>query len=348
MSTKKQKREAVVKKEKLGDEVKVKTEIFDQETDDEEEKGGEHDSALKRETDDEEEVKGGAAVKEETDDEVEADDELKRLQNEIERAIAVLEAKEETQEASGRYDDDEIVEFDKKLRQAQHNRHVAERIRRNESYKRNPKQRESDEKTLYWCENRFDNDQSFLILPKLKYYDWRDFRACPTWGDMRSQVSKDFYENAIMKRLNELIGRFGTYDDHKEQLKKASEDETPFYCGTRFRKSEYEGMVGDLFCDRFGETAIDDRFPPFIEQIMYEEYDSSKKFDWLLKRSKLVTRFEFDLSFQMNDKEDIFRKIEALGFKTEHEPDLLNLTTTARSNETFLYEVYGDESDFGP
>jgi len=140
-----------------------------------------------------------------------------------------------------------------------------------------------DKKTFYWCENQYDNNKSFLLLPKLKYYDWRDFRACPTWGDMRSCVSKDFYESVIMKRRNDLLSPNGHVDkDQKKRLEKSSEDGTKFYCGTTFRKDIHEGMSGDLYSEQFGDVGEgDDRFPPYIEQIMYDLYDSDKEFDWL-------------------------------------------------------------------
>ena len=357
----------IVKKEKLEETTKVKKEAFDQETDEEETDGDRDDSALKQETDDEAEAKKeAAAVKKEPDDEIEADDELprrwdyflQRLQNDVKRAIAALKAK---QEEDGR-NYDAITELDNKLRQAQHNRHVAEKLRREEMYKKNPETKENDQKTFYWCENQFDDNKSFLLLPKLKYYDWRDFRACPTWGDLRSCLSKEFYENVIMKRRNDLLEFIGEVEknpsyrhylpqiekNQKEQLEKSSEDGTPFYCGTTFRKGFYEGCVGDLFCEPFGEIGEDDRFPPYIEQIMSDEYDSAE-FEWLDEYSGIEEgghRFQYDLIFEMKDKDEIFGKFESLGYKTEHEPELLNLTTTVRSNATALHELYSGDSDY--
>ena len=273
---------------------------------------------------------------------------LQRLQNEVERAIAALKAKQDDEDA----DEDEIIQLDENLRQAQHNKHVAEKLRREAMYKKKPEMKESDKKTFYWCENRYDNNKSFLLLPKLKYYDWRDFRACPTWGDMRSCVSTDFYENVIMKRRNDLLSPNGHVDkDQKKRLEKSSEDGTKFYCGTTFRKDIYEGMSGDLYSEQFGDVGEgDDRFPPYIEQIMYDLYDSDKEFDWLDEYIGIEEgghRFQYDLKFSMNDKDEIFAKIRAKGYKTEHEPELVNLTTSVRSNATLLYELYSDEWESG-
>ena len=277
----------IVKKEKLEEDPTVKEGTFDRETD-EEETGGDRDvSALKQETDDEAEAKK-EAVKKEPDDEIEADDELQqhwdyflqRLQSEVELAIAALKAKQDADEA-------EIIELgrdlDENLREAQHTLHVGEKLRREVRYKENPAAKRMDKKTFYWCENQYDNNKSFLLLPKLKYYDWRDFRACPTWDDMRSCVSKDFYESVIMKRRNDLLSPNGHVDkDQKKRLEKSSEDGTKFYCGTTFRKDIHEGMSGDLYSEQFGDVGEgDDRFPPYIEQIMYDLYDSDKEFDWL-------------------------------------------------------------------
>ena len=279
------------------------------------------------------------AKKEKLHVEEEAGDEMQRLQNEVERAIAALKAKQE----------DEVVELDKNLRQALHNRHVAEKLRREEMYKKTPERKGMDEKTFFWCENRYDNNKSFLLLPKLKYYDWRDFRACPTWGDMRSCVSKEFYDSVIMKRRNDLLSPNGHVDkDQKEQLEKSSEDGTPFYCGTTFRKDIHEGMSGDLYSEQFGDIGEgDDRFPPYIEQIMYDLYDSDKEFDWLDEYIGIEEgghRFCFDLKFSMKDKDEIFAKIRAKGYTIEHVPELVNLTTSVRSNATLLYELYSCES----
>jgi len=47
------------------------------------------------------------------------------------------------------------------------------------------------------------------------------------------------------------------------------------------------------------------------------------------------------------DKDEIFAKIRAKGYKTEHEPELVNLTTSVRSNATLLYELYSDEWESG-
>ena len=69
----------VAKREKLGEDLKVKKETFDQETDEEETGGNRDVSALKQETDDEaESKKEAAAVKEETDDDADTDDEKLR------------------------------------------------------------------------------------------------------------------------------------------------------------------------------------------------------------------------------------------------------------------------------
>lgn len=276
------------------------------------------------------------------------DDMLQRLQNEVERAIAALKAKQEDEDA----DDNEIVDLDKNLREAQHTLHVGENLRREAMYNKTPERKESDKKTFYWCENRHDNNKSFLLLPKLKYYDWRDFRSCPTWGDMRSCVSKDFYESVIMKRRNDLLSPNGHVDkDQKKRLEKSSEDGTKFYCGTTFRKDIHEGMSGDLYSEQFGDIGEgDDRFPPYIEQIMYDLYDSDKEFDWLDEYIGIEEgghRFHSDLKFSMKDKDEIFAKIRAKGYKTEHEPELVNLTTSVRSNATLLYELYSDEWESG-
>ena len=266
----------------------------------------------------------------------------------IEHAIDALKAKQEAKDA----DDDEIIELDKNLRQAQHTLHVGEKLRREARYKENPELKGKDKKTFYWCENRSDNSRSFLLLPKMTYYDWRYFQACPTWGDMRSCVSKDFYDSVIMKRRNDLLKSDATLDkEQKGKLEKSSEDETPFYCGTPFRNDVYEGMTGDLYCEEFGDVGDgDDRFPPYIEQIMFDLYDSDKEFDWLNEFIGIEEgghRFQYDLIFEMKDKDEIFAKLESQGYRTEHKPELLNLTTTARSNATCLYEQYSDEWDHG-
>ena len=92
------------------------------------------------------------------------------------------------------------------------------------------------------------------------------------------------------------------------------------------------------------------QFPPYIEQIMYDLYDSDKEFDWLDEYIGIEEgghRFQYDLKFSMNDKDEIFAKIRAKGYKTEHEPELVNLTTSVRSNATLLYELYSDEWESG-
>ena len=288
------------------------------------------------------------AKKEKLHVEEEAGDEMQRLQNEVERAISALKAKQDDEDA----DEDEMIQLDENLRQAQHSKHVAEKLRREAMYKKTPERKESDKKTFFWCENRHDNNKSFLLLPKLKYYDWRDFRACPTWGDMRSCVSKEFYDSVIMKRRNDLLSPNGHVDkDQKKRLEKSSEDGTKFYCGTTFRKDIHEGMSGDLYSEQFGDIGEgDDRFPPYIEQIMYDLYDSDKEFDWLDEYIGIEEgghRFCADLKFSMKDKDEIFAKIRAKGYTTEHVPELVNLTTSVRSNATLLYELYSDEWESG-
>ena len=73
----------VAKIEKLGEDLKVKKETFDQETDEEETGGNRDVSALKQETDDEAEAKKeAAAVKQETDDEAESKKEAAAVKEE--------------------------------------------------------------------------------------------------------------------------------------------------------------------------------------------------------------------------------------------------------------------------
>lgn len=186
------------------------------------------------------------------------DDELKRLTNEIKIAKLALKGRMSmARNKQGNAKDweqhltectwDDIIDV---IRETEHKRNVTERKKRNLAYAKDTKLKTSDEEKYVWCENRLDSE-TFFILPKLRYYEWRDMQTCPTWGELRSTLSLDFFYDIIVKRYRRIHGEDSSLP----------EGDCPFDTKD-LRACPYMSNY-DFF---------DEEFPPYIEQIMHDEF----------------------------------------------------------------------------
>ena len=193
-----------------------------------------------------------------------------------------------------------------RLKQAIYNRAFALKMKRLRTYEERPEEKEKDMKSLLCCKHCLDGE-SLLILPKLTYDNFCNIELCPTWGDLRALVDKNFYDKYIFAQYMRLY-----YEEGEAVVRERTSDGSEFFLWE----------LGRPFCEFDVDPEV---FPPLIEQLMDEEFSRPSRFSWLLEKyGRVEDRWEEApfLEFEMKDKNEIFNKIGEFGCTVDEEPAL--------------------------